>query len=60
MGCWFNKCFQIQRSLLKIQISVKFWLRNDLSLVNNKNTLEQHKDDDKCGITNKNENVDKE
>lgn len=46
--------------LLEIQISAKFWSRNDLSLVNNKNTPKQHKDDDKWGITNKNEDVDKE
>ncbi len=42
MGCQTNKHSQIRTSLFKIQPSEVFWFKNDLSLVNNKNTPKQH------------------
>jgi hypothetical protein len=34
--------FKIWTSLVKIQIDERFWFEDDLSLVDNKNTLRQH------------------
>ncbi len=53
--------FQIWTSIVIFLINVVFWIGNDLSLVNIKNTLGQQKKDDKrWGTTKKNKSVDKE
>jgi hypothetical protein len=41
MGYQLNKHFQIQISLIKIRIGGAFWFGDDLSFVNDKNTLKQ-------------------
>ncbi len=53
MGCQPNKHSQIWTSLVKIQIGAKFWFKNDLSLVDYKNILEQHQEQQKKMKNNK-------